>query len=49
MVLAFFNTKGLTCTNVLPRGSMEDAIYNMKALGKFMKICRKKRPKTVVG
>jgi hypothetical protein len=44
IVLAFFNNKGMPYTNYVLRGTMMNARYIMEALGKFMKIFRKKRP-----
>jgi histone-lysine N-methyltransferase SETMAR len=46
MLLAFFD-KGLIYTNIMPRGSMVNANYIVKALGTFMKHLRKKRPEMV--
>ena len=44
MVLAFFDKRGLIYTNYVPRGTMVNANYIMDALGKFLKIFKKKRP-----
>jgi hypothetical protein len=44
MVLAFFDAKGFIYTNYMPRGTTVNANNIMEALGKFMKIFRKKRP-----
>jgi hypothetical protein len=43
MVLTFFYCKGIIYTNYIPRGTMVNASYIVEALGKFMKIFRKKR------
>lgn len=44
MVLAFFNSKGLIYTNIVPRGATGNAAYITKALDTFMKHINKKRP-----
>ncbi len=44
MVLAFFNNKGLIYAKYVLRGTTVNARYIVEALGKFMKIFRKKRP-----
>jgi histone-lysine N-methyltransferase SETMAR len=44
MVLAFFDNKGLIYTNYVPRGTTVTARYIVDALGKFLKIFKKKRP-----
>jgi hypothetical protein len=44
MVLAFFDSKGIIYTNYMPRGTMVNANYIVEALGKFLKIFRKKGP-----
>ena len=44
MVLAFFDSKGLIFTNIVPRGSTVNARYIVKVLGIFMKNMRTKRP-----
>jgi histone-lysine N-methyltransferase SETMAR len=44
MVLAFFDAKGIIYTNYAPRGTTVNANYIVEALGKFMKVFRKKRP-----
>ena len=49
MVLAFFDTKGLIYSNIVPRGSTVNAAYIMKALATFMKYLKKKRPQMVEG
>jgi hypothetical protein len=49
MVLAFFYSKGLIYTNYVPRRTMVNANYIVKAMGMFMKILRKKRPQMVAG
>jgi hypothetical protein len=46
-VVAFFDNKGLIYTNIVPRGSMVNANYIVKAMGTFMKHLRKKRPEMV--
>jgi hypothetical protein len=38
MVLAFFDSKGLICTNHTPRGTTVNANYIVDALGKFLKV-----------
>ena len=45
MVLAFFDSKGLIYTNIVPRGASVNSDYIVKALGSFLKNFRKKRPK----
>jgi histone-lysine N-methyltransferase SETMAR len=47
MLLAFFDSKGLIYTNIVPRGSMVNANYIVKALGTFMQHLKKKRPEMV--
>jgi histone-lysine N-methyltransferase SETMAR len=47
MLLAFFDSKGLIYTNIVPRGSMVNATYIVKALGTFMQHLKKKRPAMV--
>jgi histone-lysine N-methyltransferase SETMAR len=47
MLLVFFDNKGLNYTNIVPRGSMVNANYIVKALGTFMKHLKKKRPEMV--
>jgi histone-lysine N-methyltransferase SETMAR len=47
MLLVFFDNKGLNYTNIVPRGSMVNANYILKALGTFMKHLKKKRPEMV--
>jgi histone-lysine N-methyltransferase SETMAR len=38
MILAFFDSKGLICTNHMLRGTTVNANYIMDALGKFLKV-----------
>jgi hypothetical protein len=47
MLLAFFDSKGLIYTNIVPRGTMVNANYIVKALGTFMQHLKKKRPEMV--
>jgi histone-lysine N-methyltransferase SETMAR len=49
MVLAFFDSKGLICTNYVPKGSTVTASYIVEALGKFLKVFRQKRPEIAAG
>jgi histone-lysine N-methyltransferase SETMAR len=44
MVMAFFDSKGLVYTHIVPRGATINAIYTVKVLGIFMKNLKKKRP-----
>ena len=44
MVMAFFDSKGLIYTHIVPRGSTINANYIVMTLGKFMKNLKKKRP-----
>jgi hypothetical protein len=44
MLLAFFNSKGLVYSRIVPRGSTVYAAYIMKVLDISMKHLRKKRP-----
>ncbi len=43
MVLAFVDSEGLIYTNYVPMGTIVNASYIVEALGKFLKISRKKR------
>ncbi len=43
MVLAFFNSKGIIHTSYMPGRTKVNTNYMIDALGKFMKIFRKKR------
>ncbi len=43
MVMAFFDSHRIIYTNHVPRGTTVNANYIREALGKFMKIFRKKR------
>jgi len=42
-VLVFFDSKGLIYTNHVPRGILVNTNYIVEALGRFMKVFRKKR------
>ena len=44
MLLAFFDSKGLIYTHIVPRGSTVNAAYIVKVLDVFMRHLRKKRP-----
>ena len=44
MVLAFFDSKGLIYTNMVPRGATVNATYILTALDTFMKHLKRKRP-----
>jgi histone-lysine N-methyltransferase SETMAR len=47
MLLAFFESKGLIYTHIVPRGSTINANYILKAMDKFMAHLKKKRPEMV--
>jgi hypothetical protein len=47
MLLAFFDSKGLIYTHIVPRGSTINADYILKAMDKFMAHLKKKRPEMV--
>jgi hypothetical protein len=47
MLLAFFTSKGLIYTHIIPRGSTINANYILKAMGKFLVHLKKKRPEMV--
>ena len=49
MVLAFFDSKGLIYTNIVPRGTTVNAAYIVKALATFMKNFKEKRPQMAAG
>jgi len=49
MVLAFFDSKGLIYTNIVPRGTTVNSAYILKALAAFLKHFRKKRPALAAG
>ena len=49
MVLVFFDTKGVIYTNYVPKGQTVNGEYIREALGKFVKIFKKKRPEMVEG
>ncbi len=49
MVLAFFDSKGLIYTNIVPRGTTVNAAYIVKALATFMKKFKEKRPQMAAG
>jgi hypothetical protein len=49
MVLAFFDSQGMVCTNYVPRGDTVNVKYIIRALGTFLKNLRKKRPETAKG
>jgi len=44
MVIAFFNSKGFVYTNIVPKGVLVNSNFIVDALGKFMKIFKKKLP-----
>jgi hypothetical protein len=45
MLLAFFDSKGLVYTHIIPKGTAINANYILVVLGKFMMHLRKKRPR----
>ena len=49
MVLVFFDNKGPTYTNYVPRGTTVNAIYILGALGRFQKVFKQTRPETASG
>ena len=49
MVLAFFDSKGLIYSNIVPRGVTVNAAYIVKALASFMKNLKQKRPYMAAG
>ena len=49
MVLAFFDSRGLIYTNIVPRGTPVNAAYIVKALAVFWKKLKKKRPQMAAG
>jgi histone-lysine N-methyltransferase SETMAR len=44
MVVAFFDSRGLIYTHIVPRGASINATYTIKVLGKFLEHFKKKRP-----
>jgi histone-lysine N-methyltransferase SETMAR len=44
MLLAFFDSKGLIYSHIVPKGSAVNGKYIVKALGNFLKQLKKKRP-----
>jgi hypothetical protein len=44
MVMAFFNSRGLIYSHIIPRGAAIDATYTIKFLATFMDHLKKKRP-----
>jgi hypothetical protein len=44
MLFAFFDSKGLVYSHIVPRGSTINAAYIMKVQDVFMRHLRKKRP-----
>ncbi len=44
MLLAFFDSKGLVYSQIIPRGSTVNAPYIVKVLDVFLRHLRKKRP-----
>ena len=49
MVLAFFDSKGLVYTNIVPRGQTVNSDYIIKALAGFLKQLKLERPHTAAG
>ena len=49
MVLAFFDSRGLIYTNIVPRGTPVNAAYIVKALAIFWKKLKEKRPQMAAG
>ncbi len=49
MFLAFFDSKGLVYTHIVPKGTAINANYILVVLGKFMVHLRKKRPEMTKG
>jgi histone-lysine N-methyltransferase SETMAR len=47
MLLAFFDSKGLIYSHIVPKGSTVNSNYIVKALGNFLKQLKKKRPQMV--
>jgi hypothetical protein len=47
MLLAFFDSKCLIYTHIVPRSASINANYIIKALGKFLVHLKKKRPEMV--
>jgi 4-amino-4-deoxy-L-arabinose transferase-like glycosyltransferase len=47
MLLAFFDSKGLIYTDIVPRGTSINANYIIKPLGKFLVHLKYKRPEIV--
>jgi histone-lysine N-methyltransferase SETMAR len=44
MVLVFFDAKGVIYTNYVPKGETVNAKYIKKALARFLKVFKAKRP-----
>jgi histone-lysine N-methyltransferase SETMAR len=44
MVAAFFDSRGLIYTHIVPKGAAINAAYTIKVLGKFLEHFKKKRP-----
>ena len=42
--MAFFDSKGLIYTHIVPRGATINGNYIVMALGKFMRIWRRRGP-----
>ncbi len=49
MLLAFFDSKGLVNTHIVPKGTAINANYILVVLGKFMVHLRKRRPEMTKG
>lgn len=49
MVLAFFDSKGLVYTNIVPKGQTVNSDYIVKVLATFLKQYKKKRPEKAAG
>jgi hypothetical protein len=47
MLLAFFDSKGLIYSHIVPKGSAVNGKYIVKALGNFLKQMKKKRPEMI--
>jgi hypothetical protein len=45
MVVAFFDSRGLIYTHIVPRGASINVTYTIKVLGKFLEHFKKKRPR----
>jgi hypothetical protein len=44
MLFAFFNSKGMIYSHIVPKGSAVNKKYIANALGNFLKQLKKKRP-----